>query len=185
MDEQGRGNPDVVAPPSPKPRRSRVSRRIRLTHADEESTAAGIYGVIVSAAVMATSHAGTAAAVIVSVLVTLTIYWSAERYARVVAERIHEGHRPSWQRVRLHLTSGWEIVTASALPVAVLAVVRLAGVDLVIAVILALACSTLLLCLAGWDMGRHGQLSILERLASAAAAGLFGAVMIVLKMALH
>jgi hypothetical protein len=41
---------------------------------DAESTAAAIYGVIVSAAVMAASHAATATAVDLTVLVTLVIY---------------------------------------------------------------------------------------------------------------
>lgn len=170
---------------SPKPRRSPISRRIRRARATEESTAAGIYGVIISAAVMATSHASSATAIIAAVLVTLIIYWSAERYARLVAERIHEGHRPSWRRLRLQLTAGWEIVTASALPVTVLAVMRLLGLDLAFAVISALVCSTLLLCLAGWEIGRHGQLTVLERLASSVAAGVFGIVMILLKAVLH
>ena len=44
-------------------------------------------------------------------VVTLTIYWGAERYARIVAERIHEGHRPNWTSVRFQLTRGWEMVT--------------------------------------------------------------------------
>ncbi len=159
--------------------------RIRLMRSTPENTASGIYGVIVSAAVMAASHAGTAAAIIVAVLVTLTIYWSAERYARLVAERIHEGHRPSWREVRLQLTTGWDMVTASAIPLAVLAVLRLLGATVVYAVIGALVCSTLLLCLAGWEIGRHGQLTGLERLASAAVAGSFGAAMILLKVLLH
>ena len=67
-----------------------------MRHRDEEATASGIYGVIVSAAVMSASHADKAYKVIIAVVVTLTIYWGAERYARIVAERIHEGHRPSW-----------------------------------------------------------------------------------------
>jgi hypothetical protein len=163
----------------------RLSRLVRLTGSTTESTTAGIYGVIVSAAVMATSHADTATATIAAVLVTLVVYWSAERYARLVAERIHEGHRPSWDHVRLQLASGWRIVTASALPVAVLAVTRLLGAGLDLAVFSALVCSTLLLCLAGWEIGRHGQLSGLERLASSAAAGAFGFVMMVLKTVLH
>src|SRR5690242_13154232 len=86
---------------------------------DEESTAGAIYGVIVSAAVMATSHASTSIAVDVAVLVTLVIYWSAERYARLVAERIHDGRRPTWWEVRRQLTKGWELVSASALPLVV------------------------------------------------------------------
>ncbi|MER7006041.1 hypothetical protein ABT297_23780 [Dactylosporangium sp. NPDC000555] len=156
-----------------------------MAGATEESTAAGIYGVIVSAAVMASSHAGSATALVVAVAVTLIVYWSAERYARLVAERIHEGHRPAWRQVGQQLTTGWEIVTASALPVAVLVVLRLMGIDLYLAVIWALVCSTLLLCLAGWDVGRRGQLTGPERLASAAATGMFGVMMILLKVVLH
>src|SRR5215212_7376198 len=84
-----------------------------------ESTAAGIYGVIVGAAVMAASHARTATAVATAVLVTLVVYWAAERYSRLVAERIHEGHPPSWREVRRQLATGWEMVTESTVPLAV------------------------------------------------------------------
>jgi hypothetical protein len=49
---------------------------------------------------MAVAHATLA------VLVTLTIYWAAERYARIVAERIHEGHAPRWHTLREQLTCG-------------------------------------------------------------------------------
>jgi hypothetical protein len=156
-----------------------------LTRATEESTAAGIYGLIVSSAVMAASHAASATAMIVAVLVTLVIYWGAERYSRLVAERIHAGHRPTWRQVRLQLTAGWEMVAASTLPLAVLAVLRVLGVDLAHAVTWALAASTLLLCLTGWEIGRHGQLTGPERLASAAVAGVFGVVLTLLKAALH
>ncbi len=152
---------------------------------DEESTAAGIYGIIVSAAVMAASHAEGAGTLAVAVLVTLVIYWVAERYARLVAERIHDGRRPTWSQVRRQLTTGWEIVTASALPLVVLVLVDLLGASLYAAVLAALACSTLLLCLAGWAIGRAGQLSTGERVASAAAAGGFGVAMILLKALLH
>jgi hypothetical protein len=174
---------DVMA--SPGPARSSRWRLVRVTGSTEESTAAGIYGVIVSAAVMATSHAPSAAGVAAAVFVTLFIYWSAERYARLVAERIHEGRRPSWHHVRLQLTTGWEIVTASALPAGVLVVARLLGVDLSTAVISALVCSTLLLGVAGWEIGRRGRLSFPERLVWAAAAGAFGVALIALKAALH
>ncbi|WP_344509760.1 hypothetical protein [Dactylosporangium maewongense] len=156
-----------------------------MARADEESTAAGIYGVIVSAAVMAASHAHTAAATAVAVVVTLLVYWSAERYARLVAERIHEGHRPAWAVVRRQLASGWEMVTASAVPVAVLVAADLAGHSQPWSVVAALVCSTLLLCLAGWEVGRHGRLSRAERVVSAAVAGSFGVALIVLKTALH
>lgn len=151
----------------------------------QETTAAAIYGVIVSAGVMAAAHVDTAMQVVVAVLVTLVIYWAAERYARVIAERIHSGHRPSWPQLRRQLTSGWEMVTASYTPLAVLGILTLLGVDLFAAVLSALACSTLLLGAAGWAMGRRGHLTVPERIVAAVVASLFGVVMIVLKSLLH
>ena len=160
-------------------------RRLGLGGSSEESTAAGIYGVIVSSAVMAASHAATAAAATVAVLVTLVIYWGAERYARIVAERIHSGRRPDRRELRHQLTTGWEMITASFLPLAVLDLTRLLGAQLSTALLAGLSCSTLLLGLAGWEVGRDGKLGTGERLVSAAVAAAFGGVMIVLKMLLH
>ncbi|GIE47149.1 hypothetical protein Ani05nite_06830 [Amorphoplanes nipponensis] len=170
-----------VSPTDPAAR----SRRARSAHEVREATAAGIYGIIVSAAVLASSHAPTAMTTAVAVLVTLGVYWAGERYARILAERIHEGHRPRWQTVRTQLTSGWEMITASLLPLGVLLVTRLLGTTLRTAVLAALGCSTVLLCLAGWRIGRYGRLSALEKVLSSAIAGLFGITMIALKAWLH
>jgi len=159
--------------------------RLRMTRATEESTAAGIYGVIVASSVLAASHAETALAVDLAVLVTLVIYWAAERYARVVAQRIHDGRRPDRSQLGHQLTTGWEMVSASTLPLVVLVVVRLLGAELTVAILSALVCSTLLLFAAGWQIGRDGQLARWERLASATTAAAFGVVLIVLKMLLH
>lgn len=169
-----------------RPHRSRHDPlHARVTGPSEEATAAGIYGVIVSSAVMAASHADSALAVCIAVVVTLVIYWGAERYARLVAERIHDGRRPTWHQVRRQLASGWEIVTASALPLLVLSALGAVGVRLNVAVFVALVVSTLLLSVAGWEMGRGSRMTALERLASASVAGAFGAAMILLKALLH
>lgn len=159
--------------------------RVRLTHETAEGTAAGVYGVIVGAAVLVTAHAETAVALDVIVVVTLTVYWAAERYARIVAERIHEGHRPSWQTVRAQLSGGWEIISVSLLPLLVLLVARLFGVGLDVAILAALVCSTALLCLAGWRMGAGGRLTPAERVVSTLVAGAFGVTMIALKIIMH
>ena len=53
------------------------------------------------------------------------------------------------------------------------------------AVLSALVCSTVLLCVAGWAVGRDGRLSTRERVASTVVAGMFGVVFIVLKALLH
>ena len=110
---------------------------------------------------------------------------SAERYARLVAGRIHDGRRPTWQEIRRQLTTGWEMVSASVLPLVVMTAVYQLGAGLDTAILAALGCSTVLLCLAGWQMGRHGQLSTFERVASAAVAGAFGLFMVALKALLH
>jgi hypothetical protein len=159
--------------------------RARAANDTQEATAAGIYGIIVSAAVMAASHAPTVAATVLTVLVTLATYWAAERYARILAERIHQGHRPRWETVRAQLTSGWEMITASLLPLGVLVAGWLLGAAPRTAIIAALVCSTLLLCLSGWRIGRHGRLTRAEQLVSTGVAGLFGAALIMLKTVLH
>ncbi|BEL03803.1 hypothetical protein Q0Z83_019940 [Actinoplanes sichuanensis] len=158
---------------------------LRLRHETEEATASGIYGLIVGAAVLVASHAATAWRTTIAVVVTLTIYWLAERYARIVAERIHEGHRPTWHTVRHQLTSGWEMVTASILPLLVLGSVRLAGATQETAEIASLMCTTGLLCVAGWWIGAKGRLHPMERVVSTLTAGAFGAALILLKTLLH
>ena len=171
-----------MAAPPPHPARNHAAAD--AAH-QEEATAAGIYGIIISAAVMAAAHTTSAIATDVAVLVTLIIYWAAERYSRIVAERIHQGQRPSWHTVRDQVTSGWEMVTASFIPLAVLAVVRLAGASLRTATIVALVCSTVLLCMAGWRVGEQGRLSRLEQVVSTVVAGAFGGAIILLKTLLH
>lgn len=158
---------------------------LHITGRSEGRTADGVYGILVSSAVMATSHGASVATVIVTVLVTLVVYWAAERYARLVAERVHEGRALTWPDIRRQVTARWEIVTASAIPLAVLAVLGLLGVQVTVAILVSLGTSTLLLCVVGWEVGRQIRLSRLERLASAAITGGFGVVMIVLKALLH
>jgi hypothetical protein len=166
-------------------RRGPLGIRLHPRGNTAEETAAGIYGVIVGAAVMAASHAERATQLARAVIVTLLVYWAAERYARLVAERIHEGHRPSWVEVRRQLTSGWDMITASMLPVAVLLLLKVLGLDLETAIIGALTASTAVLAYAGWHVGRHGKLTIGERFVSALVAGAFGGVLIMGKTLLH
>jgi hypothetical protein len=150
-----------------------------------EDAADGIEGIVVGAAVMAASHLPRAGGVAIAVLVTLLTYWVAERYARLVAERIRDGQRPGWRHVRAQLTRGWRFVTASVLPVAVLLLVGRLGGEVDRAVLAGLASSTALLVLAGWEVGRDGRLGTLDRVVAAAAAGSFGLAMIFLNALIH
>mgnify|MGYP003508637663 CR=1 FL=1 len=49
----------------------------------------------------------------------------------------------------------------------------------------ALICTTVLLCVAGWSIGRGGRLSTGERVTSTLVAGMFGLLFILLKTFLH
>ncbi|SNY53035.1 hypothetical protein [Paractinoplanes atraurantiacus] len=159
--------------------------RGRLRLETEEATASGIYGLIVGAAVLVAGHGATARAVVAAVIVTLVIYWAAERYARIVAERIHQGHRPAWHTMRKQLTSGWELVSASILPLLVLLAVKVTGASLISAELASLATTTVLLCMAGWRIGSGGRLTVGERVVSTLVAGMFGAGFVLLKTLLH
>lgn len=155
-------------------------------HREETRTANAIYGVIVSTAVMASVESGDSVGrLAVAVLVTLVVYWAAERYAHVMARRIGLGRKQTHAEVRRELADGWELVTASFIPLLVLVGTRLLGADLSGSVLSALVCSTVLLGLVGWRVGREAQLGLVQRLLSAAFAGAIGVVMISLKTFLH
>ena len=65
--------------------------------------AAGIYGAIITAAILDTAggHLSTTALVI-SVVVTLLVYWLAEEYAEVLGEQVQGGRLPSWASIGGH-----------------------------------------------------------------------------------
>jgi hypothetical protein len=158
-----------------------VAQQVR----QEARTANGIYGLIVSSAVMAAAHGDAVGRLAVAVLITLLIYWVAERYAHVMAKRIALRRRLTRPELRRELSDGWELVTASYLPLIVLVSTHLLGADLTVSVISALVCSTALLGLSGWRVGREARLGLSQRLLSTSIAGAFGLVMIALKSLLH
>jgi hypothetical protein len=83
--------------------------------------AAGIYGAIVTAAILDTvgGHVPTAA-LAVSVVVTLLVYWLAEEYAEVLGEQVEGGRLPSTASVRQALAATWPMVSASFAPLVAL-----------------------------------------------------------------
>lgn len=152
---------------------------------EETRTANGIYGVIVGTAVMAADNGSGVGRLAVAVIVTLLVYWAAERYAHVLARRISLGRQLTRAELRRELSDGWELVTASYLPLLVLVTSSLLGADLFGSVRNALVFSTGLLCLSGWRAGTEAELGPNRRVFSAAIAGAFGVVMIILQTFLH
>jgi hypothetical protein len=144
---------------------------------------AGIYGTIVTSAVLAAGGAHLATVPLaITVVVTLLVYWAAEGYAEVLGEHAHAGRLPTWARVRASLADIWPMVTASFVPLLSLLVARVLGADTKTAATVALVVAVALLLVHGWVGGKASQLHGLRLLAVTLIAGAFGVIMILLKL---
>jgi hypothetical protein len=144
--------------------------------------AAGIYGAIVTAAILDTAggHVSTAA-LVVSVVVTLLVYWIAEEYAEVVGEQVEGGRLPSRASVRRALTATWPMVSASYAPLLALVLARVAGASDLTAANVGLVVAVVLLTVHGWLAARAAQLRGWPLLFATSIAAALGIVMILLK----
>lgn len=144
--------------------------------------AAGIYGAIITAAILDTAggHLPTAALVI-TVVVTLVVYWLAEQYAETLGEQAEGGHLPSRASIRRALAATWPMVSASFAPLLALVLARLAGASALTAANAGLTVAIVLLTIHGWLAGRAAQLRGRKLLAATSVAAALGLVMILLK----
>ena len=146
--------------------------------------AAGIYGLIVTASVLAS--AGTqvrTTALAVAVFGTLLVYWLAEEYAEL-GEHASAGHLPTWAHVRAALAAKWPLVSASYIPLLALLIARVLGATPSSAALVGLSVTVVLLMVYGWAAGRAAGLRGPAHLAMTVTAGALGALMIGLKVAL-
>jgi hypothetical protein len=144
--------------------------------------AAGIYGAIVTAAILDTAggHVSTAA-LVVSVVITLLVYWLAEEYAEIVGEQVEGGRLPSRASVSRALVSTWPMVSASFLPLLALVLAHLAGAADSTAANVGLVAAVILLTLHGWLAARAAQLRGWPLFFATVIAAALGVVMILLK----
>ena len=144
--------------------------------------AAGIYGAIITAAIIAavSDHVRTIA-LVVSVVVTLVVYWLAEEYAELLGEQIAGGAVPNRAYIRKALAATWPMVSASFVPLLVLLLARAAGASALTAANAGLAAAIVLLTVHGWLAGRAAQLQRGKLLVATAIAAGLGLVMILLK----
>jgi hypothetical protein len=170
--DSGEAGLDVGGRPSRKPSPRTAGRR----------RAAGIYGTIITAAVLASAggHLPTAP-LAVAVLVTLLVYWAAEQYAEVLGEQTERGHLPTWSRIRSGLASTWSMVSAAYIPVLALIVARLFGASQTTAANVALTVAVVLLLIHGWAAGRTAELRGAQLVIVTLIAGGLGVLMIILK----
>jgi hypothetical protein len=164
------GNPDA-GPEFLHPVRSPGRRR-----------AVGIYGTIVTAAIL--SSAGdrlSAPDLVVSIVVTLFVYWIAEEYAEILGEQLAGGHLPTWPYVRAALVATWPMVSASFVPILFLILAWLLGASAPAAANAGLGAAVVELVLYGWSAGRAARLRGKQQLAVASAAAALGLLMVGLK----
>ena len=144
--------------------------------------ASGIYGAIVTAAILtaAGGHLRTRA-LVVAVVVTLLVYWIAEEYAELLGEHVEHGHLPTKPQIRAELATTWPMVSASFAPLLALVLARLVGASSSAAANVGLVAAVVLLVYHGWSAGRAAQLRGRQLLLATSVAAALGVVMIVLK----
>jgi hypothetical protein len=144
--------------------------------------AAGIYGAIITAAILAavSNHVPTRT-LAVSVVITLLVYWIAEEYAEVLGEQATGGRLPTWASIRGMLATTWPMVTASYIPLLALLVARGAGASSFTAANIGLAVAIILLTFHGWSAGRASQLRGWQLAGATAVAAALGLIMVLLK----
>ena len=144
--------------------------------------AAGIYGAIITAAILDTAggHVSTVA-LAVSVVVTLLVYWIAEEYAEVLGEHTAGGQLPSRASIQGALIATWPMVTASYLPLLAVVLAAVAGASELTAANVGLVVAIVLLTVHGWLAGRAAQLQSWKLLVATSIAAGLGLVMILLK----
>jgi len=144
--------------------------------------ASGIYGAIITAAILATAgNELHTSGLVATVVITLVVYWLAEEYAELLGEQAEGGRVPTRDYIRESLAATWPMVTASFVPLLVLVLARLAGASIPVADNIGLAAAIVLLTVHGWSAARAADLRG-WRLAWATSVALgLGLVMVVLK----
>lgn len=172
-----------------------TSERHLLRRVSSRSVPAGIYGTIICASILGAASPDTPSLkVAISVLVTLLVYWLAERYSEVLglaSSPDHAGpyeqktHRITAPHVRHVMRSGWAMIQASVTPLVVLFAGRLFGADNETAVNIALGYTVLLLALLGWLAATRAGLNGWPRAMAAGFSILLGLLVVALKAGLH
>jgi hypothetical protein len=181
--EGGRSPETEPHPPRRVGRLTRLLRWQRRDWADDSELAHAIHGTVVGAAAMAAASLhGTLGDVVVTVVVTILVYWAAERYARVLSAVARSG------RLRTALDTlrhGRPMIEAAYTPLVVLVVVVLLIDDLQAGVFAALITATLLLGGLGHLAARRAGTSRGGAIGWGAVSAALGVVVIVLKLSLH
>jgi len=127
--------------------------------AQGQRRAAGIYGAIITAAILDTASGRMpTSALVTAVVVTLLVYWLAEEYAELLGGQVEDGHLPTWAHVRGALAATWPMVSVSFAPLLAVVIARLVGASTLVAANAGLVVAVVLLAAHGWTAGRASKL---------------------------
>ena len=144
--------------------------------------AVSIYGTIVTAAILAA--AGDRLSVldlIIAIVVTLFVYWTAEEYAEILGEQLADGQLPSWAHIRSALVATSPMISASFAPLIFIVAAWLLGATPPNAANAGLIAAIAQLLLYGWMAGRAARLKRRQQLKVASVTVFLGLIMITLK----
>jgi hypothetical protein len=143
--------------------------------------APAIYGTIIGAAVMAASEEHTPVdEVAATVIVTLIVYWLAERWSFLLGSHL-TGEPITWRHARQVFADGWAMVQASYLPLFVMLVAYWFGLDENSSVNLALGAALIELVTLGAAASRRSGLRGWALIGGSVFTGVLGLLLIFLK----
>jgi hypothetical protein len=143
--------------------------------------APAIYGTIIGASVMAAGEEHTPVdEVAATVVVTLIVYWLAERWSFLLGSHL-TGEPITWRHARQVFAEGWSMVQASYLPLIVMLVSYFLGAEEDIAVNLALLAALVELVTLGAAAGRRAGLTKWALIGGSVFTGALGLLIIGLK----
>jgi hypothetical protein len=179
-----------VAGPEPGVSRGPLRRLLRHTALSrhrwrtEADLAQAIYGTVIGAAGIAVGSAhGDLPEIVLTVVVTVAVYWAAERYANVLAAAVVAAGRR--ERVLTELRRGLPVVEAGLTPLVLLVVLALLTGRLALAVFVALGLATVMLGGFGHAAARRVGASRIAAIGWGVCSAALGGLVIGLKMLLH
>jgi len=152
-----------------------------------EETAGLLYGALIAASVLATAsaHEGTFEHVAVATTMVLGIYWLAHVYIEAQSLQLAGDKRHLLRRLAHTAATEASVIKGGLPAIAVFVLSDLSGLSVTEAATAAVYFSVLVLVFVGYltahQAGRRGLAGVVD----AAAAGLFGVLVIVMKTLLH
>jgi hypothetical protein len=150
--------------------------------ASRQRRTAGIYGVIVTAAMLdAAGGRLSTDALVVVVVATLVVYWLTHEYAELLGALMAGGAVPTWDYIRDALANSWPMVSEAYLPLLALVLARVAGASSFAAANIGLVVAIVLLMIHAWLAGRSAHLRGRQLLIVTSIAAGLGLAMVLLK----